>query len=172
MVPTYIIIAGNRPKRESAMMIHMDSISLAAGEPRPPASLLHSLHHIVHFTGTTLRFQDDHQELVIEGYSSRMVELARRVVQTNLELQRAAGDRGGNSSLVQQAAIASTSDCGEIRAPVRTSKPPIGGAVLQEEEVVTSTTECEPTIASKPHGASQPGKICFQNENIKKYLHF
>jgi hypothetical protein len=152
---------GNRPKYESALTIHMDSITLS--DP-PAASLLSRYHHIAHFTGTALRIasSDDggsSREIAIEGYSSSMVELAKLALQQALsqQLQSATGtSRGGGGALVQQAAVASTSEGIGAGGEMPTSRSGMVGDRRRhskglsppplEEDAVSSTTECEPMV--------------------------
>jgi hypothetical protein len=98
-------------------------------------------------------FQEE-REIVIEGYSSRMVQLAKRALQTSLALPPGAGA----PPALQQAAIASTSDCeargaggvaarrnSQLLLSLAAAPPP---PPIRDEEAVSSTTECEAVAAA------------------------
>ena len=96
----------------------MDSVPLADNDHCSASSLLPSLHHTAHYTGTVLRIPPDtaSREVAIEGYSASMVELAKRALLAGLALRRG-GAGGGGPPVVQQPAIASTSaDSGSAAA--------------------------------------------------------
>ncbi len=93
----------------------------------------------------------EEREIVIEGYSSRMVQLAKRALQTSLALPPPGA---GAPPALQQAAIASTSDCearGAAVAARRNSQLLLSSTAapppLRDEEAVSSTTECEAVAA-------------------------
>ena len=86
-----------------------------------------------------------------------MVQHAKRALQTSLALQPS----GSGSLALQQAAIASTSDCEKSGAAVAASRMrrlslSAAAAPPRDEEAVSSTTECE-AIASTSSDRVQPG---------------
>jgi hypothetical protein len=99
-------------------------------------------------------YNQEEREIVIEGYSSRMVQLAKRALQTSLALPPPGA--GAPPPALQQAAIASTSDCearGAAVAARRNSQLLLSSAAapppqLRDEEAVSSTTECEAVAAA------------------------
>ena len=148
-------------------MIHMDSIPLGGMGEQQCASSLQSLYHVAHFTGTAFRIQED--EILIEGYSGRMVELAKQALHTSLAaLQQAPGGGGaaGAAHLVQQAAIASTSESSDWQAAAAGTSggasglARLSGLVCLDEETVSSTTEGE-SVTPIPRESLQPGALLF-----------
>ncbi len=121
-----------------------------------------------------LPYNQEEREIVIEGYSSRMVQLAKRALQTSLALPPPGA--GAPPPALQQAAIASTSDC-EARGAVvvaarRNSQLLLSSAAapppIRDEEAVSSTTECEavaaastPSDTGNVQQGNQSGFFCF-----------
>lgn len=129
----------------------MDSLPLS---PTDRPSSLNQLQHIAHYTGTTLRILED--ELSIEGYSIPLVELAKRILQFNLQKVR--------RSIVQQGSVVSTTGSDNVSTP-RKPSPSVEFPVECNEEV-TSTTEGDDTklspsqqdSLSRPKTSQSPSK--------------
>ena len=103
----------------------MDSLPLASSAQ--PAGLTH-LQLIAHYTGTTLRLQEN--ELAIEGYSDSLVSLAKRILGYNIEKS--------NPSVVQMGSVVSST---ETEKPAYSKPSPVPEPITICLEEVTSTTD-------------------------------
>jgi len=102
----------------------MDSLPLASSVQ--PAGLTH-LQLIAHYTGTTLRLQEN--EIAIEGYSDSLVSLAKRILGYNIGKS--------NPNVVEMGSVVSTT---ETKNPAYRKPSPVPGPITICLDEVTSTT--------------------------------